>query len=445
MASDRYVLLGLAHVRSAWFRDASRWSTAASLPIELVKNMSVEEVRVRLRSGRAFSALVVDDLVPGLDRDLISLATEVGCSVIVVDSGRAPGRWRDLGASATVPPDLDPQVLLQVLGQVARPVDQSVMHATAPAVDAPQGFRGHLVAVTGAGGTGRSTLAIGLAQCLADDPGSAGLVCLADLALDAEQAMLHGSPDVVPGLLELVDAHRLGDPTTEAIQGLTWQIEARGYDLLLGLRRHRDWTALRPRAVAAALDGLRRSYRCVVADVDADLEGERSTGSADVEERNVLARTAVSSADVVVIVGGPGMKGLHGLVRTTRDVLAHGVPTSRILPVVNRAPKGPRARAELTRAFAQLAVADATSSRSSPIPALPSPVFVAERRHVDLLLRDGARLPDGWIRSLATSVAALVARAPRPLPSTAAEPVRVTPGSLGSWTDDDPVPAEEAG
>ena len=51
-----------------------------------------------------------------------------------------------------------------------------------------------------------------------------------------------------------------------------------GYHLLLGLRRHRDWTAVRPHAFAAGLDGLRRAFRVVVADVDADLEGERTTG-----------------------------------------------------------------------------------------------------------------------------------------------------------------------
>src|SRR5690606_22897706 len=118
---------------------------------------------------------------------------------------------------------------------------------------------------------------------------------------------------------------RLGRPGTESIRALTWQIATRGYDLLLGLRRHRDWTALRPRAAALAVEGLRQTYRFVIADVDPDLEGERSTGSLDIEERNALARTTVGDADLVVVVGTPEMKGIHSLVRIVREVVDHGV------------------------------------------------------------------------------------------------------------------------
>lgn len=438
MPAERFVLLGLAQVRSPWFREASRWSTAASLPIEFVKTMSTEEVRARLRSGRAYSALLVDDTVTGLDRDLIDLASEVGCSVIVVDSGRTARRWRELGASATLPPELDPATLLQVLSQVAQPVSHGDERPPLPGEpDRPLGFLGHLVAVTGRGGVGTSTVAIGLAQHLADDPRQAGLVCLADLALNAEQAMLHGSPDVVPGVQELVDAHRTGLPSTESIRALTWQIERRGYDLLLGLRRHRDWTALRPRAVSAAIDGLRRSYRITVADVDADLEGERATGSIDVEERNALARASVDVAELVVVVGGPGMKGIHALVRCARDLVEHGVPAGSLVPVVNRAPKSPRARAELARAFGDLLGAVDGNGRA-PVAA---PLFLSERRNLDTLLRDRSRVPDAWIRPLAGAVLAVLDDRPAvsqrgPLvPVDNETPVRVAPGSLGVWTE----------
>ncbi|MEQ1786458.1 MAG: hypothetical protein ABL966_05350, partial [Acidimicrobiales bacterium] len=85
MAAERFVVLGVAQVRSAWFREVARWATSAMLPVEFVKAMSVEEVRVRLRSGRGYSALLVDDSLSGLDRDLVDLAREAGCSVIVVD------------------------------------------------------------------------------------------------------------------------------------------------------------------------------------------------------------------------------------------------------------------------------------------------------------------------------------------------------------------------
>src|SRR3546814_3627994 len=102
-----------------------------------------------------------------------------------------------------------------------------------------------------------SDLSIPLAQGLARDPRYSELICLADLALDAEQAMLHAARDVVPGVAELVEAHRSGSPGPHEVRDLTWEVGERGYRLLLGLRRHRDWTAIRPRAFDAALDGLR--------------------------------------------------------------------------------------------------------------------------------------------------------------------------------------------
>ena len=77
------------------------------------------------------------------------------------------------------------------------------------------------------GGTGRSTVATALAQGLAGDPRNLDLVCLADLALHADQAMLHGATDVVPGVVELVEAHRTGAPSIDDVRGLTWHVTDR--------------------------------------------------------------------------------------------------------------------------------------------------------------------------------------------------------------------------
>jgi len=432
MASERFVVLGVAQVRSPWFREVARWATSAMLPVEFVKAMSVEEARVRLRSGRGYSALLVDDSLAGVDRDLVELAREGGCAVLVVESGRVTRAWGELGASAALPATFGRDELLQVLVQVATPIARTTGTSTAQAPDAARpGFRGRLVAVTGPGGTGRSTVAAAIAQGLAADPRNLDLVCLADLALHAEQAMLHGSADVVPGLVELVESHRSGAPSIDEVRRLTWHVTERGYHLLLGLRRHRDWTAVRPRAFAAGLDGLRRGFRVVVADVDADLEGEQATGSLDVEERNTLTRTTVLAADLVVVVGRSGMKGLHSLLRTTRDVLAHGVPGERLLPLVNRSPKGPRARAELTAAFGELLDGGGTSQ------GVPSPVHLAERRRLEEVLRDGARLPDAWLLPLAGTVQALLDRTgdePADAPD-AGVLLPVRPGTVGSWTE----------
>ena len=434
--TERYVVLGLAGVRAAWFADVARWATSATIPVDFVKVVSREEARARLGSGRQFSALVVDAGLGALDRDLVEVAASQGCAVVAADDGRASRPWHDLGVHAVLPVAFGPDDLLDALRTVARPLGRGdeLTAATLPPPEAPGQHRGRLVAVTGAGGVGRSTLASALAGGLAADPRDRGLVALADLALDAHQALLHDAGDVVPGVLELVEASRAFALPPHEVRGLCFTVAARGYDLLLGLRRHRDWTALRPRAVAAGLDGLRRAYRQVVADVDADVEGEQQCGSADVEDRNVLARQALAEADLVLVVGVPGVAGLHSQLRVLGDMLGHGVEAGRIVPVVNRAPRLPRQRAELSSALAQLLGA------SVPGAVLAStPVFVPERRRLAEAARDAAPLPAPVVRPLVGAVRGLLDRARHTATPRAAapEPVLVAPGSLGSWSDDE--------
>ncbi|HEX6235828.1 MAG TPA: hypothetical protein VFZ68_01470 [Acidimicrobiales bacterium] len=439
MATDRYVVLGLARARTPWFGEVARWATSAALPVEFVKVVSVEEARARLRSGRPFSALLVDGALAGLDRDLVDLAASHGCAVVAVDDGRTSRGWGDLGVAAVLLATFERDQLLEALRAVAQPIARSDRGAPVPSPDpAPAAWRGRLLAVTGAGGVGRSTMAMALAGGLAADPRDRGLVVLADLSLRAQQALLHDVGDVVPGVLELVEAHRTAALGGDEIRGLCWSVPERGYHLLLGLRRHRDWTALRPPAVTAALEGLRRTFRVVVTDVDGDVEGEAATGSVDVEERNVLARVALGAADLVLVVGRPGLTGLHAQLGVVTDLLDAGVEPSRVVPVINRAPRNPRQRAELSAALARLLDA------AHPGAVLAcSPVFVPERRGLDQFQRDGAALPAAVVAPVAGVARSLADRLGGAPAAGDPGPVPVVPGSLGTWTDDedDEVPA----
>lgn len=431
MPTERYVALGLARVRSPWFSEVSRWATSGSLAMDFVKTVSADEVRARLRSGRPFSALLVDGGLPGIDRDLLELAREHGCAPIVVVGG-VPRDWRAIGAADTLPAGFGRTELEAVLAEHATPIGRADdLPGQVDVPDDHDGFRARVVAVTGPGGTGRSTVAMALAQGMAADPAHADTAVLADLALHADQAMLHDARDVIPGLLELVEAHRSGLPAPEEVRKLTFDVVDRRYRLLLGLRRHRDWTALRPRALRSALDGLRRSFTVVVADVDDDLEGEAATGSADVEDRNLLARTTIGLADVVVVVGVPGTKGAHSLLRVVRECLAAGVHPERVLAVVNRAPRNRTARGELARTVAELLAA------SNPGQPVLSPVFLPERRGLDEVLRDGVPLPDALVEPVTAAVRSRLDVVPdRTAPVAAPEPVLVDAGSLGSWDEE---------
>jgi MinD-like ATPase involved in chromosome partitioning or flagellar assembly len=426
MTAERYVVLGLAPARAPWFEALAQWSTSAAIAAEFVKCVSAEEVRVRLTSGRRHSALLVDAAAAGFDRDLVDAAVASLTPVVVVRSGRAPSfSGLDLGTAAELPADFGRDQLLDVLSSHCQMIGRG--DRLPPVLDLSSAplWLAQMFAVCGPGGTGASTVAMALAQGLAADARYGRRVLLADLARRADQAMLHDALELGPGLQELVEAHRLGRPDPDEIRRVTFDVPRRGYRLLLGLRQPEAWAALRPRSIEAAIEGLRRSFQAVVADVTGDVEGETEGGSIDVEERNHLARATVLRSAVVVAVGAPGMKGVHSLAGLIRSLARIGVPSERIVAAVDRSPRNPRARAESARALSGLLDGFGL--------ALASPVHVPERKLEDLL-RAGDPLPGPIVDPVVRAVIAVAERQSDGAPPSVS-PTRIQPGSLGTWTD----------
>lgn len=435
-SDDRWVVLGLAGPRAAWFSEVARWATSGIVPVEFVKCLGSDEAVARLRSGRPWSALLVDADLAAADGELAAEATRAGCPTIPVvgdvsPATRSRGPRRPEAGSATLTEPFDRGALLGVLGRHARRVGAIDAPEPAPALPSGPGtgWQGDLVAVTGAPGSGCSTVAMAVAHHLARDPRRPGGLALVDLALHADQAVLHDAGEVVPGVQELVEAHRGAAPTAATVRGMLFRARERHYDLLLGLRRHEDWAALRPRAVHAAISGLRRSYQTVVADCDGDLEGEAECGSPEVEERNGLARAALDAATVVLAVGRAGVQGTHRLARTLRS-LANHVEPARVQVVVNAAPGRRRDRAAVVTALDRLTV-DGAHPPSSP-------VFVPWHPKLERTLRDGLPAPAAIGRPAGRAVLAALDRLEAP--SGAARATRIAPGSLGTLA----VDAEEA-
>jgi hypothetical protein len=416
--TDRYVVLGLAPARAEWHSRASRWAASAILPIEFVRCLSVDELAARLETGRAYSAALVDANVVGLDRDLIALARSRGCPVVVV--GDTDGRdWNELGAAARIDPGFERAALIDVLRTTATLVADGAP-APQPAPALPAERHGRLVAVTGPGGTGASMTAIALAQGLATPVGGTSgrpAVLLGDFCRVADQAMLHDARALVPGVPELVDAHRVGRPDSAQVRDLTFAVGARGYRLLLGLRRPEQWTTLAPHALAAALESLCALADWVVADIEPDTEDATDTGSHEVEQRHVLARSVLARADAVVVVGEPSFKGVHALVRTLDRLAERLVPGDRLLPVIIDAPRAPKARTELRTTVRDL------SAHRVVGPASRGPVLLP-RRPIERRLREGLTIPTPIPRLVAAAVRAVASGSERREPQ-APQPVRV--------------------
>ena len=142
-----------------------------------------------------------------------------------------------------------------------------------------------------------------------------------------------------------------------------------------------------------------------------------------------MARTTVARADVVAIVGLPGVGGIHRQARIIDDVVRFGVEPERVLPIVNRGPRAPRLRADIARTLA-----GALSAFRGEAVDVASPLFIADRRRLDEVHRDGVPLPRPIVEPVGAAVNALLERVvPR---RVVAEPVPVAPGTLGSWSPD---------
>ncbi len=413
--NDRYVVVGLARSRSRWFSEMTRWSTSSMIPVDYMKAISADEVRAILGSGRQVSALVADASVPGVDRELISLALESAAIVIIVAEPAVRRDWAALGAAAVLDDDFTPEELTETLRRAARALGPTQRRSAGLAVTLadPGVTDSRSIAVTGPGGTGASTIAMALAQGLAESARGAP-VALVDGARQAHLAMYHDVGDVIPGLPELIDAHRGDRPDPDQIRELFFQIESRGYSLLLGQRRARDSASLGPLSTMAALNAVRRVFDPVIFDVDPQVDGESETGSIDIENHHGVTRAVADMADLILFVVKPGMKGMHDLTHLVDSFGEFGVARERLVPVVNFAPRGRVARAALTRTVAQLTEFDGLSVRP--------PVFVPHIRAVEDVHNCASRLPAGMTVHLGRVVNRLLADMAAPEHSESAGP-----------------------
>lgn len=415
----RYVVVSAARPRSSWFVHVAQWANTGALPIDFVKCVSPDEVVMKAKGTRAFSAALLDGGMAGLDRDVFANLRENGVAVIVVNDPRVTRDWRALGAQAVLDTDLTKAELLDALVDHSDLVPDGVLPIDElPEINAAMSpIRGTIVAVVGSGGTGSTTVAMALAEGFGRHFGTKGQTVLGDFCLRAELAMLHDTQHISPGLQELADAHRLATPKPEQVRDMCFDVAGRSYDLLIGLRRRRLWTTVRPAACTQALHGLADTYSAVVLDTDDDFEGEAETGSTDVEDRNFLARTAIAHADHVIAVGHASLKGLHGLCRVIAELREFGVSPSNIHPVLNFAPKSARTRAGYTRALADLLGNDLQ---------VAPPLFISFQP-VDDSVRAVAPLPDGVVRP----VTSLIPRFERdPVARRGPRFERITPGFL---------------
>ena len=422
MTPGRYPIMVLAPARADWVGSVLSWAMSGMVPVDLVRCLSAEELRARLDSGAPCSAVMLDASAGNVDRDLVARARDAGTTCLVVGpSGRD---WSEIGVHGVLDPGFGAEQLSQALQEYCRSSPLGGTSATLePPTERPLGSTGRLHCVLGAPGSGSSTVAAALAQALATEAATPGSVLLAEFDLHSSQAALHDSPDVIPGIQEMVEAHRLGRPSRQQIRDMTFAVPDRGYDLLLGVRRHRDWVALGTTTVEAVVDSLAATYRETVFDAGSDLDDETTTGSHDIADRNSTNLVALRRSQSVVVVGRPGVAGLHRLIVLAVELERLEIDPDRVVLVINGAPRRRRARAEILTTLTELCPVGLrpAARRATVIPHLGD----MESRHSTV-----APFPHRLTSPLVSAVRSL-GPVPDPLPRPTGQPVAVAPGSLG--------------
>ena len=110
-------------------------------------------------------------------------------------------------------------------------------------------------------------------------------------------------------------------------------------------------------------------------------------------------------SDLIVVVGTGDTRSLHSLVQTI-EALAGLVGADRVLPVVNRLPRGFRRRSAAVSETVRLLASSAAFEAGDP-------VLIAERDTVRRAARDGLTPPSSLVRPLSSEVRLRLATASR--------------------------------
>jgi len=276
------------------------------------------ELLALLQADATISSVLLDARAIGVDRDLFHHLEALQVRALVRDSEPARTDWMALGAQGVVSVIADEHVLAAVLRQAIGAADR--WRPLPPFVSRPGGC-GPLIVVAGPSCRSTARLAMKVAAG-AVRPNPALPVILTDLEVRGWLRDLHDAPGETVGIQDLVDLHRTRVATRDEVAQLAPLDHDCGYRILFGVRHPRDWLALGPRSVRSALASLRHHAGALVAVVGDDLDGEAETGSADLEDRNHLARSAVLTADLILVAPAHTNAAAHAQAILLED-LAH--------------------------------------------------------------------------------------------------------------------------
>jgi hypothetical protein len=361
---------------------------SATSDVEFLRCLSATEVRAVLGAGRPVTVLLLDSAV--VDRDLIAEAHRFGVPTVLVHSTGPPLDWADLGCVATLHEPVGPTEVMELIEAIEAqpPSPAPLMRARSVDLDGPLD-PAVLIAVTGTGGCGVTTVAMLIAEAFArrpaDRPTHGHDTVLVDATDTDGVALYHDLDPASGGIRELIEMHRRDRVDPAEVRALTQRVGNRPYGVIVGDPLG-SAVSTSSTTAAAVLDGLGRTFATVVVDAGT-LSPASPSGSSS------IGALAVSCAQAVVVVGRSGLHGVHRLVECADHVTLLRGPGARFTTVCAAAPRSPAER--------RAVVAELEIDRRSV-------VFIPTINRLERVHRDVARLPGSIAESIARPVRSLV-------------------------------------
>jgi MinD-like ATPase involved in chromosome partitioning or flagellar assembly len=229
--------------------------------------------------------------------------------------------------------------------------------ASGPPVPEPQAAAGRLVAVWGpTGAPGRTTVAVTLAGELAV-VGEEVVVVDAD-TYGASVAQALGMLDESAGLAAAARAANQGALDLPRLASLAPRVATR-VRVLTGLPQPRRWPELRASALEIVWQRVRELATWTVVDCGFGVERDEEVSfDTAAPRRNAATLSALTAADLVVVVGSADPVGLQRLVRALHDlaeVVAPGTPTRVVVNRVRASAVGPGPEGRIVESLTRFA------------------------------------------------------------------------------------------
>ena len=447
---EKPLLTALVKGSHQWVRDLNRWANGSVIDQDFAVVLSVDELVSVARATRRRLIVMVDSEYHSVIPRLSQASEELDVQTVVVRS--TPRTPIDVPSGVTTidypfTPDelgvltstLQAQNILDPYSGAEQPrLRQLDAPNASPKVSPTTTVGSRLIGVLGVGGSGASTIAMALAQTLAENH----KVVLVDLCAQADLSMYHDLDRALGGLADLMAAARKATPKTSQIRRYCIPTMGRGYFLLPGIRRQEETSIWREKHLDDLFGALLSEFDFVVCDLDGSYRSANTRAAIGEPSTTLGTEVALSRADAIVLTVGGDLRGIHGGLRIYQRLLGDSTANTPMALCVNRIPRKPMARsahgdfnlAKLTSDIAASAERGVASeiplaSGSQPKPEI---LMIREERGLDRIHEAVRPLPRGLGTPLARWCEGLVSKKSEMIQRSDPFGSRIMPGELSA-------------